>query len=180
MLVKEPRMAVSTTMGRFPSSSRCCCCQCLKVLYKGRGEERVSNDSIREYGLGSEKFNVMKRKPQGYSGLTSPCLSEMLFVSFSLWNDTTFCIHCSPVVGLSGWMYILFGISGSALPAMIHRLEKKVKGISIGPDKWDLSFQFLFFSSSSRVFSVCSRRSRLKKRSQLGVGARKLHHHRAG
>ena len=35
----------------------------------------------------------------------------------------TFCIHCSPVAGLSGWMYILFGISGSAFPATIHRLQ---------------------------------------------------------
>lgn len=34
---------------------------------------------------------------------------------------TTLDIHCSPVAGLSGWMYILFGISGSALPATIHR-----------------------------------------------------------
>ena len=46
----------------------------------------------------------------------------MLFVSFSLWKLTTFCIHCSPVAGLSGWMYILLGISGSALPATIHLL----------------------------------------------------------
>lgn len=91
--------------------------------------------------------------------LTNPCLSLMLLVSLSLWNDTTFCIHCSPVDGLSGWMllnnnerknncigkignalagldatssgltiantyYIRFGISGSALPATIHRLQK--------------------------------------------------------
>ena len=35
----------------------------------------------------------------------------------------TFCIQCSPVAGLSGWMYIRFGISGSALPATIHWLE---------------------------------------------------------
>ncbi len=47
----------------------------------------------------------------------------MLLDNLSLWNDTTFCIHCSPVAGLSGWMYILFGISGSALPATIHLLE---------------------------------------------------------
>ncbi len=56
--------------------------------------------------------------------LTKPCLSEMLLVSFSLWKETTFCIHCSPVVGLAGWMYIRFGISGSALPATIHRLKR--------------------------------------------------------
>lgn len=55
--------------------------------------------------------------------LTKPCLSEMLLVSFSLWNDTTFCIHCSPVDGESGWMYIRLGISGSAFPATIHRLD---------------------------------------------------------
>ena len=55
--------------------------------------------------------------------LTNPCLSEMLLVSLSLWKETTFCIHCSPVVGLSGWMYMRFGISGSALPATIHRLQ---------------------------------------------------------
>ncbi len=55
--------------------------------------------------------------------LTRPCLSDMLLVSFSLWKETTFCIHCSPVVGLSGWMYIRFGISGSALPATIHCLK---------------------------------------------------------
>lgn len=54
--------------------------------------------------------------------LTKPCLSEMLLVSLSLWNETTFCIHCSPVLGESGWMYIRFGISGSALPATIHLL----------------------------------------------------------
>lgn len=53
--------------------------------------------------------------------LTNPCLSEMLLVSFSLWKVTTLDIHCSPVAGLSGWMYILFGISGSAFPATIHR-----------------------------------------------------------
>lgn len=47
----------------------------------------------------------------------------MLLVSFSLWNDTTFCIHCSPVDGESGWMYIRLGISGSAFPATIHRLD---------------------------------------------------------
>lgn len=45
----------------------------------------------------------------------------MLFVSLSLWKLTTFDIHCSPVAGLSGWMYILFGISGSAFPATIQR-----------------------------------------------------------
>ena len=50
----------------------------------------------------------------------------MLLVSFSLWNDTTFCIHCSPVDGESGWMYIRFGISGSAFPATIHRLDTKI------------------------------------------------------
>lgn len=55
--------------------------------------------------------------------LTNPCLSLMLLVSLSLWNETTFCIHCSPVDGESGWIYIRFGISGSALPATIHRLE---------------------------------------------------------
>lgn len=53
--------------------------------------------------------------------LTNPCLSEMLLVSFSLWKVSTLDIHCSPVAGLSGWMYILFGISGSAFPATIHR-----------------------------------------------------------
>ena len=47
----------------------------------------------------------------------------MLFVSLSLWKETTFCIHCSPVAGLSGWMYILLGISGSALPAINHWLR---------------------------------------------------------
>lgn len=59
--------------------------------------------------------------------LTKPCLSEMLLVSLSLWNETTFCIHCSPVDGLSGCMYILFGISGSAFPATIHRLELEIQ-----------------------------------------------------
>ena len=61
--------------------------------------------------------------------LTKPCLSDRLLVSFNLWKETTFCIHCSPVAGLSGWMYILFGISGSALPATSHRLKLfKFKG----------------------------------------------------
>lgn len=60
-----------------------------------------------------------------FSILTKPCLSEMLLVSFNLWKETTFCIHCSPVEGLSGWMYILLGISGSAFPATIHRLQIK-------------------------------------------------------
>jgi len=41
----------------------------------------------------------------------------MLLVSLSLWNETGLLIHCSPVAGESGWMYILLGISGSALPA---------------------------------------------------------------
>lgn len=54
--------------------------------------------------------------------LTKPLLSEMLFDNFSLWKLTTFCIHCSPVAGESGCMYIRFGISGSAFPATIHRL----------------------------------------------------------
>jgi len=45
----------------------------------------------------------------------------MLFVNLSLWKLTTFDIHCSPVAGLSGWIYILFGISGSAFPATIQR-----------------------------------------------------------
>ena len=58
--------------------------------------------------------------------LTSPFLSEMLLVSLSLWKETTLDIHCSPVAGLSGWMYIRFGISGSALPATIHRLKMKI------------------------------------------------------
>ena len=56
--------------------------------------------------------------------LTKPCLSDMLLLNLSLWKEITFCIHCSPVAGLSGWMYIRFGISGSALPATNHRLEK--------------------------------------------------------
>ena len=60
--------------------------------------------------------------------LTKPCLSVMLLVSFSLWNETTFCIHCSPVAGLSGWIYILLGISGSALPATIHLLQGEEGG----------------------------------------------------
>ena len=51
-------------------------------------------------------------------------------MSLSLWKDTTFCIHCSPVVGLSGWMYMRFGISGSALPATIHRLQREYDDIS--------------------------------------------------
>ena len=37
----------------------------------------------------------------------------------------TFCIQCSPVAGLSGWMYIRFGISGSAFPATIHWLKSR-------------------------------------------------------
>lgn len=61
------------------------------------------------------------RKKHTLDELTNPCLSEMLFVSLSLWKFTTFDIHCSPVAGLSGWMYILFGISGSAFPATIQR-----------------------------------------------------------
>ena len=93
--------------------------------------------------------------------LTKPLLSEMLFVSFNLWKETTwkflmklscftfwpittitfricmqciititiitFCIQCSPVAGLSGWMYIRFGISGSAFPATIHWLQIQFK-----------------------------------------------------
>ena len=47
----------------------------------------------------------------------------MLLLNLSLWKEITFCIHCSPVAGLSGWMYIRFGISGSALPATNHRLK---------------------------------------------------------
>ena len=46
----------------------------------------------------------------------------MLLVSLSLWKETTLFIHCSPVAGESGWMYILLGISGSALPETIHLL----------------------------------------------------------
>lgn len=63
--------------------------------------------------------------------LTKPCLSLMLLVSLSLWNETTFCIHCSPVEGESGWMYILLGISGSALPATIQRLRDQDTGVKI-------------------------------------------------
>ena len=59
----------------------------------------------------------------------------MLFVSFSLWKETTFCIHCSPVAGLSGGMYILLGISGSALPATIHWLNE-IRHLRILLDFW--------------------------------------------
>lgn len=52
--------------------------------------------------------------------LTKPCLSEMLLVSLSLWKATGLLIHCSPLDGLSGWMYIRFGISGSAFPATVQ------------------------------------------------------------
>ena len=45
----------------------------------------------------------------------------MLLVSFSLWKLTTLDIHCSPGAGLSGWMYMRLGISGSAFPATIQR-----------------------------------------------------------
>ncbi|MPC43823.1 hypothetical protein E2C01_037478 [Portunus trituberculatus] len=61
----------------------------------------------------------------------------MLLVSFSLWNETTFCIHCSPVAGLSGWIYILLGISGSALPATIHLLQGE-EGGEAGWRSWRL------------------------------------------
>lgn len=44
----------------------------------------------------------------------------MLLVSFSLWKLTTLDIHCWPVAGLSGWMYMRLGISGSAFPATIQ------------------------------------------------------------
>src|SRR6218665_1932521 len=57
----------------------------------------------------------------GCVSLTNPCLSEMLLVSLSLWKETILVIHWSPVSGESGWMYIRFGISGSAFPATIHR-----------------------------------------------------------
>ena len=46
-------------------------------------------------------------------------------MSLSLWKEMTFCTHCSPVAGLSGWMYMRFGISGSALPAITHRLRER-------------------------------------------------------
>lgn len=59
--------------------------------------------------------------PRASPALTKPCLSEMLLVSFSLWKATGLAIHCSPVAGLSGWMYMRLGISGSALPATIQR-----------------------------------------------------------
>ena len=59
--------------------------------------------------------------------LTKPCLSDMLLLNLSLWKEITFCIHCSPVAGLSGWIYIRFGISGSAFPATIHRLMSRDK-----------------------------------------------------
>ena len=51
----------------------------------------------------------------------------MLLLNLSLWKEITFCIHCSPVAGLSGWIYIRFGISGSAFPATIHRLMSRDK-----------------------------------------------------
>ena len=57
----------------------------------------------------------------------------MLFDSLSLWNETTFCIHWSPDAGLSGWMYIRFGISGSAFPATIQRLKKSKYSVNTGP-----------------------------------------------
>ena len=50
----------------------------------------------------------------------------------------TFCIQCSPVAGLSGWMYIRFGISGSAFPATIHWLE-----IQFWIFNWKFYWQFL-------------------------------------
>lgn len=45
----------------------------------------------------------------------------MLLVSLSLLKLTTRDIHCSPVAGLSGWMYMRLGVSGSAFPATIQR-----------------------------------------------------------
>ena len=66
---------------------------------------------------------LRSRRQKCFKVLTKPCLSDMLLLNFSLWNEITFCIHCSPVAGLSGCMYIRFGISGSAFPATIHRLK---------------------------------------------------------
>ena len=67
---------------------------------------------------------LRSRRQKCFKVLTKPCLSDMLLLNFSLWNEITFCIHCSPVAGLSGCMYIRFGISGSAFPATIHRLKQ--------------------------------------------------------
>lgn len=79
----------------------------------------------------AKKFRLKKYVLKSFVILTNPCLSLILFVNFSLWNETTFCIHCSPVDGESGWIYIRLGISGSALPATIHRLLKKENFICI-------------------------------------------------
>lgn len=43
-----------------------------------------------------------RRRFEKREELTNPCLSEMLLVSLSLWKEIIFCIHCSPVAGLSG------------------------------------------------------------------------------
>ena len=93
-------------------------------MFKMRSEVRLSDamtDAQKrlKYGFPS----ALCRGRLSSEPLTNPCLSEILFVSFSLWKETTFCIHCSPVAGESGWMYILLGISGSAFPATIHRLK---------------------------------------------------------
>ena len=89
-------------------------------------ESRLITRSLMNYRAGAGQVltpEFGQEKKEDFLRLTNPCLSEMLLVSLSLWKETTFCIHCSPVVGLSGWMYMRFGISGSALPATIHRLE---------------------------------------------------------
>ena len=64
-----------------------------------------------------------------------------MLVSLSLWNEMQGrFIHCSPVAGLSGWIYIRFGISGSALPAITHRLREEEKESMSDPSNHMLSY----------------------------------------
>ena len=63
-------------------------------------------------------FPQMKFKMSGLD----PKAKYILLLDIVAADDFRYKFHCSPVVGLSGWMYIRLGISGSALPATIHRL----------------------------------------------------------
>ena len=96
----------------------------LYFLQDGNKENPIRNDPFQAnpyYTMNYLILLCLQIKDCIFTSPTSPCLSDMLFVSFSLWKFTTLDIHCSPVAGLSGWMYIRLGISGSAFPATIHR-----------------------------------------------------------
>ena len=89
----------------------------------------------------------------GFLTLTCPPLSAILFVSFSLWNETLGRdIQCSPVAGESGWGIHFLWISGSALPATIQReLWNLYRWSSAGTMSMNKQYFAFLFNPDTRI-----------------------------